>query len=132
MYLAALLPRDASLNPAATVPEDAVEMATIEGARAFGWETEIGSLEVGKKADITLFDTRNVNWRPLHNPVNNLVYAATGDSVDTVLVDGRVLMQGRRILAFDEDEVREKVEALNARMFERLGLKVRSRWPVID
>lgn len=131
MYLAALLPRDARLDPAATVPEQAVEMATINGAKAFGWDDQIGSLEPGKKADITIFDTRQVNWRPLWNVVNNLVYAATGDSADTVIVDGRVLMEGRKLLTVDEDELREKAQFMSGRLLDRLGLQVQSRWPII-
>lgn len=132
MYLAALLPRDARLDPTATVPEQVVEMATVNAARAFGWGDEIGSLEPGKKADITLFDTRQANWRPLWNVVNNLVYAATGDSADTVIVDGRILMEGRKLLTIDEDEVRGKVQELSGKLLDRLGLQVTSRWPVIE
>ena len=77
-------------------PETVVEMATIRGAEALLMEREIGSLEVGKRADLVLFDRDAPEWRPLLNPLNNLVYAASGSSVRSVMIDGRlVLDEGR-------------------------------------
>ena len=77
MYLAALLPRDARRDPNAMSAEQALEMATIGGATALRWDDEVGSIEPGKEADLVAFDTDNFDWRPLLNPVANLVYAAT-------------------------------------------------------
>src|SRR5262249_58945549 len=84
-------------------PEKALEMATIDGARALGWEAAIGSLEPGKRADVIVVDTRRTNWAPMHDfsIVPNLVYAGEGADVETTIVDGPVLMDGRRLLTID-------------------------------
>jgi cytosine/adenosine deaminase-related metal-dependent hydrolase len=99
--------------------EDALEMATIDGARALGLDQELGSLEPGKRADVVLVDLAAAHSWPVHDPVANLVYAAHGGDVDTVVVDGRVLLRGGRPVAIDEavvlaDAARatEKVAAL--------------------
>jgi 5-methylthioadenosine/S-adenosylhomocysteine deaminase len=89
--------------------EEALTMATLGGARSGLMEREIGSLEPGKKADVILLDRNNWGFVPLHDPVRQLAYSVTSEAVDTVIVDGRVLMQGRKILAFDESAVRAEV-----------------------
>ena len=80
MRLFAGVYKELSMNPRVVPPEQVVEMATINGARCVGLEDEIGSVEVGKQADLVLFDTRWPEWQPLYNPVSNLVYSATGNS----------------------------------------------------
>ena len=128
MYLAALLPRDARTDPHAMTAEKAIEMATIDGAHAIGWGDEIGSLEPGKKADVILLDTRRIEWRPLYSVVNALVYSATGDSVDTTIVDGQVLMHGRRLTCIDEGEVIDRIQAQSDAILERCGLSLQTNW----
>src|SRR5699024_471494 len=76
--------QDTSLIPA----ETALEMITLQGARAFGLGTELGSIEAGKKADLVLLDTERPEWQAIFNPINNLIYNADGRSVHTVIVDG--------------------------------------------
>jgi 5-methylthioadenosine/S-adenosylhomocysteine deaminase len=131
MYLAALLPRDARRDPSAVTAEQSVEMATILGARALRLDDDVGSLEVGKQADITLFDTDDFDWRPLHNPVSNLVYGATGHSVATVIVAGRVLLEGKQHLTVDVEEARERVERVDRRILKELGIDPRGSWPTL-
>jgi cytosine/adenosine deaminase-related metal-dependent hydrolase len=111
--------------------ETAIEMATINGAKAMGLEKEIGSLEAGKKADIVIFDTRRPEWRPLHNEVQNLVYSATGDSVETVIIDGRIVMEKRKVLTIDEDEVLAGLEREIADLRTRMKAPVVSPWKFI-
>jgi cytosine/adenosine deaminase-related metal-dependent hydrolase len=130
MYLAALLPRDARTDPNAMTAEKAVEMATIDGAHAIGWSDQIGSLEPGKKADVILLDTRRIEWRPLYSVVNALVYSATGDSVDTTIVDGRILMEGRKLTCIDEGEVVDRIQAQSDDLLQRAGLTVRTNWRI--
>ncbi|HTO14073.1 MAG TPA: amidohydrolase family protein, partial [Candidatus Binatia bacterium] len=91
MYLAATIYKDARLDVSVMPAERVVEMATIRGAEALLLERQVGSIEPGKRADLVLFDADTPEWRPLLNPVNNLVYAASGASVHTVLIDGRVV-----------------------------------------
>jgi 5-methylthioadenosine/S-adenosylhomocysteine deaminase len=97
---------DASLLPS----EQIIAMATIDGARALGMDKEIGSLEAGKKADLILVNMRAPSLTPLFsgrnfNALAHLVFAAHGDNVDTVIIDGRVVMRGRSLLTVDEGEV---------------------------
>ena len=130
MQLAALLPRDARRDPGAVSAEQAVEMATISGAEALWLHEQTGSLEPGKQADVIIFDTSDFDWRPLHNPVANLVYGVTGHSVDTVLVGGDVLLEHKRLTRVDEDGLRDQVERINRRVLSEIGIDSRPRWPV--
>lgn len=131
MYLAALVPKDARLDPGVMPPERVLEMATLHGARALGLESEIGSLEPGKRADLVLFDLGLPEWRPLLDPISTLVYSASGASVLTVLVDGRVLLDDRRITMIDEREALTRAERLAGPYLARAGLAARPKWPVI-
>jgi 5-methylthioadenosine/S-adenosylhomocysteine deaminase len=89
---------------------EVLEMATIEGARALGMETDLGSIEAGKKADIVLVNTWRFHSIPNHDPVASLVYSSSGSDVDTVIVDGKVLVQGGQLLFWDRREVLEGVQ----------------------
>jgi 5-methylthioadenosine/S-adenosylhomocysteine deaminase len=131
MQLAALLPRDARRDPRAVTAEQAVEMATIGGATALLLHNDVGSLEPGKQADLVVFDTSDFDWRPLHNPVANLVYGSTGHSVDTVLIGGDVLLAGKKLTTLDEDQLREDVERVNRRILREIGIDPAPAWPVL-
>jgi cytosine/adenosine deaminase-related metal-dependent hydrolase len=124
--------KDARRDPHLVPAEQAVEMATLLGARALGLGDQIGSIEVGKQADLVVFDARRAEWRALLDPVNNLVYSADGHSVRTVLIDGRVVVDDGRALFADEAAVADQVQAHGERLLARTGARVnRGRWPVI-
>jgi 5-methylthioadenosine/S-adenosylhomocysteine deaminase len=133
MGLVAGVYKEVRLNTGVMPPERAVEMATINGARCALWEKEIGSLEAGKKADVTIFNTRTPQWQPLYNPISNLVYSATGASVDTVLCDGKILMEGRELKTLNEEEIYAQVDRLMPGILEKTKLaeKVKPRWPIV-
>jgi cytosine/adenosine deaminase-related metal-dependent hydrolase len=131
MYLVANLYKDMHLDVGVMPPERALEMATIRGAEALLLESQIGSIEAGKRADLVLYDLDTPEWRPLLNPVNNLVYAATGASVRSVLIDGRIVLDERRLTTVDERLVYGRVEQLARAQVRRAGLRVESRWPLI-
>jgi cytosine/adenosine deaminase-related metal-dependent hydrolase len=120
--------RDVEVIPA----EQAVEVATLLGARALGFGDDLGSVEVGKKADLVLFDTRRAEWAALHNPLNNLVYNADGRSVHTVIADGRVVVENYQPVFADERKVAEKVQELGEGLLARAGVPYPlSRWPIV-
>lgn len=120
--------RDVSVLPA----EQAVEITTRIGARAIGLGGDVGSVEVGKKADLVLFDTRRAEWAALFDPVNNLVYNADGRSVHTVIADGRVVVAGYTPLFVDERRLTERVQAIGEALLARAGTKrPLGRWPVV-
>lgn len=120
----ALLHKVANLDAMALLPEDVLWMACRGGAAAFGQPALIGSLEVGKKADIVVVDLNTVRAMPVHRATSALVYNASGGDVDTVIVDGRMLMRDKQILCVDEAKVLAQARAACARLFERAGVKV--------
>ena len=130
MYLAAVLPRDARRDPRAITVEQAVEMATLGGAVAMRWEDELGSIEVGKQADLVIFDTNDFDWRPLHNPLTNLVYNATGHSVETVIVGGDVMLRHKELTKLDGEELRARAQETDRRVLGRIGAQPAPAWPV--
>ena len=132
MHIVALVSKDARLDTRVMPPETVLEMATIHGAAALGLERVVGSLQAGKRADLVLFDLDVPEWRPLLDPVNSLVYAATGASVRTVLIDGRVVLDEGRVTTIDETSVYRRIEPLSRAQIARAGLSLPSRWPVIE
>jgi cytosine/adenosine deaminase-related metal-dependent hydrolase len=131
MYLAAVLYKDARQDVRMVPAETALELATLQGARALGLDDAIGSIEPGKRADLVLFDTRRAEWRTLFNPVNNLVYNADGRSVHTVVVDGRVVVEDHRPTFVDEWQLIQKAQELGEGLLARTGISYPSRWPVV-
>jgi 5-methylthioadenosine/S-adenosylhomocysteine deaminase len=105
MRFAALLHKVKTGDPQVVPATTALEMATIQGARALGLEKQIGSLETGKRADVVVVSTSSARMTPIYDPVSHLVYTARGEDVRTVLVNGRVLMRDRKMLTLDEAAV---------------------------
>ena len=102
--LAALLHKVDTLNPLAIPALEALKMGTEYGAAAVGIEN-IGKIEVGYKADVTLFDMNSAEWLPCYNPISLLVYSANSSSADTVIVDGKILMEKRELKTLDEEKI---------------------------
>ena len=120
MKAAVLLQRVASLDAGSLSAQDVLRMATIDGARALGMESELGSLEAGKKADIVIVDIHKLHTTPRHDPVSTLVYSCTGSDVDTVIVDGKMLVQHGRLVFHDEQQVLEKAQQVAAGLSHRV------------
>ena len=124
--------KEVRLNPRLMPPEHVVEMATINGARGAGLDNRIGSVEVGKAADFVLFDATVPEWQPLYNPVSNLVYSATGNTVKHVFVGGEQIVREGRLTRIDEGALLSEVEKSAMRIAGRLDMKkmLKLRWPV--
>ncbi len=105
MRTASLLHKLHTGDPRVVNAREALEMATIRGARALGMEKQIGSLEVGKRADLIVVSMRGARQTPLYDPLSHLVYVAHGDDVRTTIVHGKVLMRDRKVLTLDEGAV---------------------------
>ncbi|MEW1718225.1 amidohydrolase [Streptomyces sp. NPDC093109] len=108
----AALIHKAAGDPTAVGAEQAVRMATIEGARALGLGDQLGSLEAGKRADLVVLDLAAPHLRPLHDPWSTLAYAAHSSDVRDTVVDGRILLQNRVLGPWNEAEVLAGLEAL--------------------
>ncbi len=133
MRLFAGVYKELAMNPRVVPPEQVVEMATINGARCAGLEGEIGSVEVGKQADLVLFDTRWPEWQPLYNPVSNLVYSATGNSASEVFVMGERVVTEGHLTRLDEEEICVGVAEVAASLSKKLDVErlIHLRWPVV-
>ena len=108
---ASLLQKVDTLDPKALTANEAIAMGTIKGAEALGLSDEIGSIEVGKKADLILIDTNTANMTPdSTNLSSNIIYSANGSNVDTTICNGKILMENKEILVLDEQEVYEKAK----------------------
>ena len=105
MRQAAFLHKLVSGDPRAIPAATAVEMATIDGARALGMDREIGSLEPGKRGDLIVVSMTSARQTPMYDPLSHLVYVTRGDDVRTTIVNGRVLMRDRRVLSLDRAQV---------------------------
>lgn len=105
MKLAALLQKVNNMDSTLLPAEKAFQMATINGAKALGLQDEIGTIEVGKKADLALLDMNTPSLTPYRNPVSHLVYAANGSNVDTVICNGEILMQNKQLKVLNEAKV---------------------------
>jgi len=131
MKLAAIIHKGYLRDPEVLPAETILEMATLNGARTTLWGEQLGSLEPGKLADIIVIDQRKPHLVPVRNPISNLVYAACGSDVDTVIIDGNIIMQGREVKTIDEQEVIERAQELGLEVDKRLGLNIGPSWPVI-
>lgn len=116
--LASLLSKVSTLNPEAIPAAEALKMGTEYGARAIGLHNA-GRIEAGCKADITLFSTNSAEWTPRYDYISLLVYAASQASVDTVIIDGKLIMKNRSLLTIDEEKIiyhaRMRAEKLTGR-----------------
>jgi cytosine/adenosine deaminase-related metal-dependent hydrolase len=106
-------------------------MATINGARAMGIEDQVGSIEVGKRADFIVIDMDKPHLTPAPDPVSTIVYAAHGSDVDTVVIDGQLVMQSRKVLTLDEESILGDARRRFPQVMKRGGLTIAPRWPVV-
>ena len=108
---ASLLQKVSTLDPEALNSDEALAMGTIEGAKALGLDDEIGTIEVGKKADLILIDTNNANMIPDSSKLSsNVIYAANGFNVDTTICNGQILMENRQLTTLDEQDIYKKAK----------------------
>jgi 5-methylthioadenosine/S-adenosylhomocysteine deaminase len=112
MKVAALIHKGNRLNPTIVNAQTVLDMATINGAKALGWDKEIGSLEPGKKADIIILDFNQPHLSPIHNIVSHLVYSALGGDVETAIVNGKIVMEKRRLKKVNERKILKEAERL--------------------
>ena len=116
MHLAALIHKGAAQNPELITARQAFMMATANGARAIGFGSEAGVLKTGMRADIVLLDTDKPHLYPLNDSYSAVVYSAQGGDVDTVIVDGAILMENRELKTIDEEKVKFEVESIAKRL----------------
>jgi 5-methylthioadenosine/S-adenosylhomocysteine deaminase len=112
MDMTAKLHKVHSLDPTALDAKTVLQMATIDGARAIGLDQQIGSLEVGKQADIIIIDTCRPHLTPMYHPSSHLVYTANGNDVKTSIIAGRVVMEDGKLVSMNLADILEKINAI--------------------
>lgn len=119
MKITALLHKGFSRDPTALPAETALRMATVEGARALLWGDQIGSIDVGKKADIIIVNFQRPHLKPLYSETSHLVYAAKASDVETTIINGRIVMENRKIKTVNVEWVLEEAEKARERLLKR-------------
>ena len=132
MWAAALLQKVRLLDPTALPAQTVLEMATIKGAQAALWEDEIGSLEEGKKADLTILDPRTPNMLPLHDPVANMVSAMQTHNIEAVMCDGKWLMRDHKVLSVNKEDILHEAASRAEKIAERAGIRLPERFKRVD
>jgi 5-methylthioadenosine/S-adenosylhomocysteine deaminase len=122
MDTAAKLHKVFNADPKVLSAQQAFELATIRGAQALHLETEIGSLEVGKRADIVIIERDSLHQIPLYNVYSDLVYATKATDVHTVVINGRVVMRNRRLLTLNEAEIKRSARTFREKIAQSLSL----------
>jgi len=130
MWLTALVQKGRLRNPAAMPAQDVLEMATIQSARCIGWEDEVGSIEVGKKADLCIINPHTPNMQPVHDPISNMVFSMKTENVESTMCGGVWLMRDRHFTQIDVEEILREARdrAASVRKRARIELPERFNW----
>lgn len=123
MKSAVLMQKVYRLDPLALTAEKALEMATVDAAAAIGQEKEIGSIEEGKKADIIFIDLMRPEMTPSISILSNIVYSANGSVVDTVIIDGKIIMKDKVLTTMDEMSILKTSNNIVREMINKTGNK---------
>ena len=103
-------------NPLSFTAEETLRCGILNGAKALGLEDKIGSIEKGRRADLVLIDMKRPWLRPVNNPVFSLIYSANGSEADTVIIDGKIVMENGELKTLDEERIMHEVERIRQRI----------------
>ncbi|CDP13381.1 unnamed protein product [Coffea canephora] len=137
MYLASLINKGREVfykgttDPTALPAEIILRMVTSNGAKSILWDKEIGSLEVGKKADMTVINPSSWSMVPLHDCISSLVYCMRSENIQSVMCNGEWIMKDRKILKVDESAVISMAKHASVELMKRAGITVPSRMTIL-
>ncbi|CAJ2631204.1 unnamed protein product [Trifolium pratense] len=137
MYLASLINKgrevyaNGTTDPTALSAETILRMVTVNGAKSVLWDDELGSLEVGKKADIVVVNPSSWSMVPVHDCISNIVYCMRTENVVSVMCNGLWIMKNKKIINVDEEEVILKAKQASSELLKRAGIKLPTRMNVI-
>jgi len=118
IHIASIVNKAVNMDAVSVTAKDVLTMATINGAKGLNWDNEIGSVEVDKKADIILIDMDKPHLYPLHNVMSALAYSAQGSDVDTVIIDGNIIMENREIKTLDVERIKYNAQKTAIRLLK--------------
>ncbi|EYU37407.1 hypothetical protein ABFS82_11G075800 [Erythranthe guttata] len=133
MYLASLINKGREVfskgttDPTALPAETILEMATINGAKSVLWDKEIGSLDVGKKADMIVVNPCSWTMMPIHDCISSLVYCMRSENITSLMCNGRWVMVDKKILILNEEEVIAKAQKVSGDLLKRAGIQIPTR-----
>ncbi|XP_060969257.1 uncharacterized protein LOC115714767 isoform X2 [Cannabis sativa] len=133
MYLASLINKGREVfakgttDPTALPAETILKMATINGAKSVLWDDEIGSLEVGKKADMVVVNPSLWSMVPIHDCISSLVYCMRSENVESVMCNGQWIMKDKKILNMNEEEIISMAKHASPELLKRAGIKIPNR-----
>lgn len=130
MWLTSLIHKGWRLDPTVVKAEEILRMATINGAKAILDEENLGSLEVGKKADLIIINPNTVDMLPMHDPVANLVTSMHGSNVESMICDGKWIMKNRKIMTVDEEAIIAEAKDRAKSICKRAGIILPERFPI--
>ncbi|MDO5718847.1 MAG: amidohydrolase [Tissierellia bacterium] len=110
MHIASIMAKAVSKNPKALSAYDTLKMATMGGAEAIGMGKQLGAIEAGRLADISIIDLNKIHLKPINNKISLVVYSAQASDIDTVIINGNIVMESRKIIGVDENEIIEEVD----------------------
>lgn len=119
MHITALLHKGVHMNPELINADTAVKMATVNGANAIGFGGEVGCISEGMKADLIILDTDKPHLYPMNDPISAIVYSVQGSDVDTVIIDGNIVMENRVLKTIDEELVKHKAGEIAKKLYGR-------------
>ena len=122
MRLAALIHKASSYDPFAITANETIEMATVEGAKCLGYDN-LGKLEKGYLADIILVDRTGFHWKPKFNSISLAVYAGNSMDVDTVIINGKVVLRSKELLTIDMEKLYSEVDRVTNKLYSFTGNK---------
>jgi len=125
MKIAAILHKGANRNPTLTPAEQIFDMATMKGAEALSWNNEIGSIEVGKKADLAIINFKKPHLCPVYSEISHLVYAAKASDVETVVINGKVVMENRELTTVNVEKVMSMAEKTKNSLLDKIDAKIK-------
>jgi 5-methylthioadenosine/S-adenosylhomocysteine deaminase len=131
-FIAMLTTRERTGRGDALEAEDVLPMVTINGARALGWADRIGSLEAGKLADLVIRRDDLPEAQPGLDPIRGVVYSGRAKSVDTVIVDGKVIVANGHSTRVDEQAVYERARVAARGLLKRMNWSIEPRWPLVE
>ena len=111
MFLVAGMFKDSYMNPTVFDARRALRAATIEGAKTLQWDDQIGSLEIGKKADFILFDLNHIEWSPFYDPLQTLVFSASTSTISETWVDGVPRFRKGKVIGVNEKQLKIDMES---------------------
>lgn len=131
MYLTGIIHKGRTLDPTAVDAYTVLKMATVNGSKCALMENEIGTLEVGKKADLVVLDLKNISTMPVYDFIGNIVYASGKENVESTMCDGKWVYKNREITFINEEDILNQIQEKSKEISEKLDITLDKKYNII-